>query len=62
MNWQKIDEKLIQRGELIIDTDLLKHHEEELKAANRGKNGRPFRITASISMIRSREGLYFTKH
>ena len=47
MDWQKIDEKLIRRGELIIDTDLLKHHEEELKAANRGKNGRPYRIAAS---------------
>jgi hypothetical protein len=47
MNWQKIDEKLIRRGELILDTDLLKHHEEELKAANQGKNGRPFRMATS---------------
>jgi hypothetical protein len=47
MDWQKIDEKLIKRGELIIDTDLLKHHDEELKTANQGKNGRPFRMTTS---------------
>jgi IS5 family transposase len=51
MDWQKIDEKLIKRGELIIDIDLLKHHEEELKAANQGKNGRPFRMTASYIQL-----------
>jgi len=51
MNWQKIDEKLIRRGELILDTDLLEHHEEELKAANRGKNGRPFRMAASYIQL-----------
>ena len=53
MNWQKIDEKLIRRGELILNTDLLKHHEEELKAANQGKNGRPFRIAASYIQLLS---------
>ena len=51
MNWQEIDEKLIRRGELIIDTDLLKHHEEELKAANRGKNGRPYQMAASYIQL-----------
>jgi len=51
MNWQKIDEKLIRRGELILDTDLLKHHEEELKTANQGKNGRPFRMAASYVQL-----------
>lgn len=45
MNWQEIDEKLIRRGEIIIDIDLLKHHQEELKAVNQGKNRRPFRMT-----------------
>ena len=45
MIWKKIDEKLIRRGELIIDIELLKHHEEELKAVNQGKNERPFRMT-----------------
>jgi len=51
MDWQKIDEKLIRRGELILDTDLLEHHEEELKAVNRGKNGRPFRMAASYIQL-----------
>lgn len=51
MNWQKIDEKLIKRGELIIDTDLLKHHNEELKTANRGKNGRPYQMAASYIQL-----------
>jgi hypothetical protein len=40
MTKQEIDEKLIRRGELIINIDLLKHHEEELKATNQGKNAR----------------------
>jgi len=53
MNWQKIDEKLIKRGELILDTDLLKHHDKELKAANQGKNGRPFRMAASYIQLLS---------
>jgi hypothetical protein len=53
MDWQKIDEKLIRRGELIIDIDLLKHHEEELKTANQGKNGRPFRMAASYIQLLS---------
>jgi len=53
MNWQKIDEKLIRRGELILNTDLLKHHEEELKTANRGKNGRPYQMAASYIQLLS---------
>jgi len=53
MDWQKIDEKLIRRGELILDTDLLEHHEEELKAVNRGKNGRPYRMAASYIQLLS---------
>ena len=53
MGWQKIDEKLIKRGELILDTDLLEHHEEELKAVNRGKNGRPYRMAASYIQLLS---------
>jgi hypothetical protein len=51
MDWQKIDEKLIRRGELILDTDLLEHHEEELKTANRGKNGRPYQMAASYIQL-----------
>jgi hypothetical protein len=51
MDWQKIDEKLIKRGELILDTDLLKHHEEELKTVNQGKNGRPSRMTTSYIQL-----------
>ena len=53
MDWQKIDEKLTRRGELILDTDLLEHHEEELKAVNRGKNGRPYQMAASYIQLLS---------
>jgi hypothetical protein len=53
MNWHEIDEKLIRRGELILDTDLLEHHDEELKTANRGKNGRPYQMADSYVQLLS---------
>jgi hypothetical protein len=34
MTWKEIDEKLIKRGELILDLDFLEHHQQELEAAN----------------------------
>ena len=37
MNRREIDEKLIRKEELIFDTDLLEHHDEELIDANRRK-------------------------
>jgi hypothetical protein len=30
MTWKEIDEKLIKRGELILDLDFLEHHQQEL--------------------------------
>ena len=53
MNWHEIDEKLIRRGELILDPDLLEHHQEELEAANRRKVGRPYRIADSYIQLLS---------
>jgi hypothetical protein len=42
MAWKETDEKLIRRGELILDTSLLESHEEELKTMNKGRRGRPY--------------------
>jgi IS5 family transposase len=42
MNWKETDEKLIRRGELILDPSLLENHEQELKTMNKGRRGRPY--------------------
>jgi len=47
MDWKEIDEKLIRRGELILDLDFLEKYEEELEEMNRGKEGRRFTLTHS---------------
>ena len=42
MDWKETDERLIRRGELILDPSLLESHEQELKTMNKGRRGRPF--------------------
>jgi hypothetical protein len=42
MAWKETDERLIQRGELILDPSLLESHEQELKTMNKGRRGRPY--------------------
>lgn len=40
-NWKQIDEKLIRRGELILEFGFVEHYREELEAMNRVKEGPP---------------------
>jgi IS5 family transposase len=47
MDWKDVDERLIRRGELILDLDFLEGYDKELEAMNRGKEGRPFTLTHS---------------
>jgi IS5 family transposase len=47
MDWKDVDERLIRRGELILDLGFLETYEEELEAMNRGKEGRRFTLTHS---------------
>ncbi|MBC7121010.1 MAG: hypothetical protein H5T33_05470 [Candidatus Methanosuratus sp.] len=47
MNWHDYDEKLICRGELILDLDFVKNYKAELDAMNKGKEGMPFTLTGS---------------
>ena len=42
MNWKETDERLIRRGELILDPSLLENHGQELKTMNKGRRGRPY--------------------
>jgi hypothetical protein len=44
MGWKETDERLIRRGELILDIESLKNHRQELKKMDKGKPGRSYRI------------------
>ena len=44
-DWKQIDEKLIRRGELILELGFLENYREELGAMNYAKEGRPYRLT-----------------
>jgi len=47
MDWNSVDERLIRRGELLLSLEFLERYDEELRAMNRGKVGRPFTLTYS---------------
>jgi len=53
MGWKKTDERLIRRGELILDTSLLESHEEELKTMNKGRRGRPYLLADTYVQLLS---------
>ena len=44
MGWKETDERLIRRGELILDLESLKNHRQELEKMNKDKRGRSYRI------------------
>ena len=44
MGWKETDDKLIRRGELILDLKSLKNHRKELKTMNKGKRGPHYRL------------------
>ncbi len=48
MDWKETDERLIRRGELILDPSLMKNHVKELKTMNRHRIGRPYTLSNSI--------------
>jgi len=45
MNWKTVDERLVQRGELLLKLGFLDGYEDELRVMNRGKVGRPYSLT-----------------
>ena len=45
VNWRETDERLIKRGELILELGFVEHYREEIEAMNRGKEGRPYRLS-----------------
>jgi hypothetical protein len=48
MDWKETDERLIRRGELILDPSLMKNHVNELKTMNKHRIGRPYTLSNSI--------------
>jgi transposase len=44
-DWRKTDERLIRRGELILELSFVENHQNELDAMNHGKEGRPYKLT-----------------
>jgi hypothetical protein len=45
--WERVDERLIKRGMLIMDLDFVRGYRDELVRMNRRKRGRPYRIAES---------------
>ena len=44
-NWRKTDQRLIRRGELILELSFVENYQNELDAMNHGKEGRPYKLT-----------------
>jgi hypothetical protein len=44
MDWKEADERLIRRGELILDPKFLENPRQELKTMNKHKRGRNYHI------------------
>ncbi len=53
MGWKEIDERLIRRGELLLDVSFLENYQQEVEAMNRGKTGRPYRLARSYIQLLS---------
>jgi len=51
MDWKAVDERLIRRGELILDTESLGNHQKELEEMNKGRPGPRFRIANSYVQL-----------
>ena len=50
-NWKEYNEKLVQRGEILLAVESLKGWKEELKEMNFKKNGMPFLYPHSLILI-----------
>ena len=51
MDWKKTDERLIRRGELILDLESLKNHVKELENMNEGRPGPRYKLANSYIQL-----------
>jgi hypothetical protein len=59
MGWKETDERLIRRGELVLDPVILKSHKKELKTMNKQRIGRPYTLSHSyIKLLAAVRYLY----
>ena len=47
MDWKAVDERLIKRGELILDLESLGNHQKELETMNKGRPGPRYKLANS---------------
>jgi len=45
VDWRETDERLIRRGELILELSFIENYQTELDSMNHGKEGRPYKLT-----------------
>lgn len=50
-DWREYNERLVQRGEILLAVESLSGWQEELQEMNLGKNGRPFRYPHSLILF-----------
>ena len=51
MDWKETDERLIRRGELILDLESLKNHVKELENMNEGRPGPRYKLANSYIQL-----------
>ena len=52
MAWKSVDQRLIRRGELILDLQTIRNHRKELKEMNEGRPGPRYTLANSyISLL-----------
>ena len=51
MGWKETDERLIRRGELILDLESLKNHRKELENMNEGRPGPRYKLADSYIQL-----------
>ena len=59
MNWNKYNESLVKRGEVLLDFDVIDNWDNELEEMNKGKEGRKFVYPDSFIKLLGYMRIYF---
>ena len=59
MNWNKYNESLVKRGEVLLDFDVIDNWDNELEEMNKGKEGRKFVYPDSFIKLLGYMRVYF---
>jgi hypothetical protein len=58
-NWQKYNESLVRRGEIVLDFDVINNWHNELNGMNHGKEGAAYRYPDSFVQLLGYMRVYF---